>query len=176
MIDIAVAYNRYRFLGNAFLTWIWFVIEKQPHLFQECDPECVGLDIGNRMVLENRWANGVETITIKGDRSGLEEAQLALRKGAAVIDLNLVYKCGELQWQFSLKGESLNFSGIKLPESGSIETSEDLEGAVIEKIYLYEKPFIFIDRLYRHFIQLRLSDQWHQTVSEMKKWIQPASQ
>ena len=173
MIDIAVAYNRYRFLGNTFLTWIWFVIETQPHLFQECDPECTGLDIGNRMVLENRWANGVETITIKGDRSGLEEAQLALRKGAAVIDINLIYKRGELQWQFSLKGESLNFSGIKLPESGSIETSEDLDGVVIEKIYLYEKPFIFIDQLYCRFVQLRLSDKWRQTVSDMKKWIQP---
>ena len=177
MIDIAVAYNRYRFLGNSFLTWIWFVIETDPYQFQKADPDCAGLDIGNRMVLENRWANGKETITIKGDSAGLEEAQLALSKGAAVTDINLVYKSGDLQWHFSLKGESLNFSGLKLPETASIEQSEDseeLEGAVIDKIYLYEKPLDFIDQLYRSFIRQRLSDQWQQTVSEMKKWIQSA--
>jgi hypothetical protein len=178
MIDIAVAYNRYRFLGNSFLTWIWFVIETDPYQFQKADPDCAGLDIGNRMVLENRWANGKETITIKGDSAGLEEAQLALSKGAAVTDINLVYKSGDLQWHFSLKGESLNFSGLKLPETASIEQSEDseeLEGAVIDKIYLYEKPLDFIDQLYRSFIRQRLSDQWQQTESEMKKWIQSAS-
>jgi hypothetical protein len=174
MIDIAVAYNRYRFLGNSFLTWIWFVIETDPHQFQKADPDCAGLEIGNRMVLENRWANGKEVITIKGDSAGLEEAQLALSKGAAVTDINLVYKSGDLQWHFSLKGESLSFSGLKLPETASIEHAEDIEGAVIDKIYLYEKPLEFTDQLYRRFIQLRLSDQWQETVSEMKKWIQSA--
>jgi hypothetical protein len=134
----------------------------------------VGLEIGNRMVLENRWANGMETITIKGDSAGLEEASLALSKGAAVTDINLIYKSGDLQWHFSLKGESLSFAGLKLPETGSIEQSEDLEGAVIDKIYLYEKPFDFIDKLFRRFVRLRLSDQWRQTVSEMKKWIHSA--
>ena len=174
MIDIAVAYNRYRFLGNSFLTWIWFSIETDPYQFQKADPDYAGLEIGNRMVLENRWANGVETITIKGDSAGLEEAQLALSKGAAVTDINLIYKSGDLQWHFSLKGESLGFSGLKLPETVSIEQSEDLEGAVIDKIYLYEKPLGFIDQLYRRFVNLRLSDRWQQTVSEMKKWIQSA--
>lgn len=174
MIDIAVAYNRYRFLGNSFLTWIWFVIETDPYQLQKADPDCAGLEIGNRMVLENRWANGKEIITIKGDSAGLEEAQLALSKGAAVTDINLVYKSGDLQWHFSLKGESLSFAGLKLPETASIEQSEDLEGAVIDKIYLYEKPLEFIDQLYCRFIQLRLSDHWQQTVSEMKKWVQSA--
>jgi hypothetical protein len=174
MIDIAVAYNRYRFLGNAFLTWIWFSIETDPDQFQKADPECCGLEIGNRMVLENRWANGVETISIKGDSAGLEEAQLALSKGAAITDINLIYKSGDLQWHFSLKGESLGFSGLKLPETALVEKSDDLEGAVIDKIYLYGKPLQFIDQLYHRFIDLRLSDRWQQTISEMKKWIQSA--
>ena len=127
------------------------------------------------MVLENRWSNGVETITIKGDSAGLEEAKLALSKGAAVTDINLIYKSGDLQWHFSLKGESLSFSGLKLPETGSIEESDELEATVIDKIYLYEKPFTFIDQLYRLFVQLRLSNRWKQTVSEMKKWVQNTS-
>jgi hypothetical protein len=171
MLDIAVAYNRYRFLGNEFLTWIWYIIENEDHIIGQCDKEALSLTVGNRMVLENRWANGKETISIKGDAVGLEEGLLVLAKGGAVTEINLIYKSGPLQWQFSLKGESLNFSGIKLPEAGAAEQPEDLEGVVLEKLYLYEKPFQFIDALYRRFIVLRLSEEWEKIISAMKQWV-----
>ncbi len=172
MLDIAVAYNRYRFLGNEFLTWIWFIIENDEETIRKCDDEVLSLDVGNRMVLEHRWANGMESVLIKGDAAGLEEGLLALSKGAAVTEINLIYKSGSIQWQFSLKGESLNFSGLKLPETAAGEQSEDMEGMVLEKLYLYEKPFKFVDELYRCFIELRLSPDWQQTISQIKKWIQ----
>lgn len=171
LIDIAVAYNRYRFLGNEFLTWIWFITETDPGTVGACDDDPVELVVGNRMVLENRSANGLETITIKGDTAGLEEALLALQKGASVTDINLIYKSGSLQWQFSLKGESLNFSGLKLPETSAAENAEDLDGLVLDKIYLYEKPILFLERLYRHFLKLRLSDDWPQHNSNIRKWV-----
>ena len=171
MLDIAVAYNRYRFLGNEFLTWVWFTIENDEETIRRCDAEALSLDVGNRMVLEHRWANGMETVSIKGDAAGLEEGLLALSKGASVTEINLIYKSGSLQWQFSLKGESLNFSGLKLPETAAAEQSEDMEGLVLEKLYLYEKPFQFIDELYRLFIEIRVSPQWQATLSKIKKWI-----
>jgi hypothetical protein len=172
MLDIAVAYNRYRFLGNEFLTWIWFIIENDDETIRQCDPDVQSLDVGNRMVLEHRWANGIETVAIKGDAAGLEEGLLALSKGAQVTEINLIYKSGSLQWQFSLKGESLSFSGLKLPETAAAEQSEDMEAIVLEKLYLYEKPFNLMDELYRHFVTLRLSKQWQPTVTGIKKWIQ----
>lgn len=171
MLDIAVAYNRYRFLGNEFLTWIWFSIENEPSALQVLDDDTVELFIGNRLVLENRSGNSVETVTIKGDAAGLEEGLLALKKGAAVIDINLILKCASLEWQFSLKGESLNFSGLKLPETGASEHTEDKEGLVLEKIYLFEKPMLFLDGLYRRFLNLRLSDQWPEKKSALQKWV-----
>jgi hypothetical protein len=172
MIDIAVAYNRYRFLGNEFLTWLWFVIENDMDTLSQCDPDFVDLDVGNRMVLENRLANGKETLTIKGDAAGLEEAVLALNKGALITDLQLLYKSGPLQWSFSIKGESLSLSGMKLPESGPIESSDDVEGIILEKIYLYDKPLDFLDNLYKTFIKLRLSDAWPNTITPaLKKWL-----
>ncbi len=172
MLDIAVAYNRYTFLGNEFLTWIWFVIETDQSIIQQCGEDTLDLSVGNRMVLVNRWANGMETISIKGDAAGLEEGRLSLRKGALVTDINLIYKSGSLQWQFSIKGESLNFSSLKLPETGAAEQQEDMEGLVLDKLYLYEKPFIFIDTLYRKFIEKRLSSDWRETETRMRQWMQ----
>jgi len=175
MLDIAVAYNNYTFLGNEFLTWIWFLIENDDQTIQQCGDDPIDLSVGNRMVLVNRWANGTESITIKGDAVGLEEGLLALSKGAQVTDINLIFKSGSLQWQFSIKGESLNFSGMKLPETAAAEQQEDMDGLVLDKLYLYEKPFQFIDAVYRIFIETRLSDEWQSTKSKMMKWIQSAA-
>ncbi len=171
MLDIAVAYNRYKFLGNEFLTWLWFMIETDQNRLRRYDPDLVSLNIGSRLVLENTRNNAKETITIKGEDANLEEGLLALKKGAVVTEIHLSYKAGAQHWQFSLKGESLNISNLKLPETGPVETPEDLEGAVIEKAYLMEKVIGLVSNLFSHFVKLRVSDEWrNQTVSRIRKW------
>ena len=173
MLDVAVAYNRYQFLGNEFLTWLWFTIDTQPSFFQSLDAAVVSFNIGNRIVLENNINDTSEIITIKGDDAGLEEGLLSLRKGAVVIEMNLVYKAENQEWKFTLKGESLSFSGLKVPETGPIESADEVEGMVLEKIYLYEKAINFINQVYNHFLKLRSSLAWtDSTVSEIKNWIQ----
>jgi len=171
MLDIAVAYNRYKFLGNEFLTWLWFMIETDQNRLRRYDPELVSLKIGSRLVLENTRNNAKETITIKGEDANLEEGLLALKKGAVVTEIHLSYKTGTQHWQFSLKGESLNISNLKLPETGPVETPEDLEGAVIEKAYLVEKVIGLVNNLFSHFVKLRVSNKWRdQTVARIRKW------
>jgi hypothetical protein len=171
MQDIAVAYNRYKFLGNEFLTWLWFIIETDQNRLHQYDPDLLSLNIGNRMVLENTRNNAKETVTIKGQDADLEEGLLALKKGSVVTEIHLSYKAGDQHWQFNLKGESLNISNLKLPETGPVETPEDFEGAVIEKTYLIEKVIGLVNNLFSHFIKLRVSNEWRsQTVSRIRKW------
>lgn len=171
MLDIAVAYNRYRFLGNEFLTWLWYMIENKQDELRPLDRELNSLEIGNRMVLENHNKNTNEKITIKGDNAGLEEGRLALRKGALLTEMNLIYRSGEQKWQFNLKGESLNISGLKTPETARPETKDDIEGFVLEKIYLYDRVIQFIEKLFSLFVRLRLSDQWNGSILQVKSWI-----
>lgn len=172
MLDVSVAYNRYRFLGYEFLTWLWFVIDKDQQTITDCVKEAESLHIGNRIVLENRQNNSLESITIKGDDAGLEEGVLALKKGAVVTEMNLAYSEGDQQWRFTLKGESLGLSGLKTPETGNVETREDLEGAVLEKVYLYDKAVALVDALFKKFIHLRLSEDWNtSSVVNIRKWL-----
>ena len=172
MLDIAVAYNRYTFLGYEFLTWLWFVVEKDQDLLADADPEMTALGIGNRVVLENRIQEAVESITIKGDDAGLEEGLLALRKGAVVTELNLVYRVGEQEWRFTVKGESFHIANLKPPETGAIETKEDIEGFLLEKVYLYEKAVRLMDQLYVLFLRSRLSADWNErALPRLKQWI-----
>jgi hypothetical protein len=173
MLDVAVAYNRYKFLGEEFLTWLWYVIEKDQNLLENFDQEFVALEVGNRIVFENRRKESAERITIKGEGAGLEEGVLALNNGAMVTELNMVYHTAELKWQFTLKGESLNVSGMSLPPTNPPESDEDLEGYVLEKLFLYEKVLDFLKKLYAHFIKLRISNDWQKKeIGNIRKWIQ----
>ena len=55
MLDVAVAYNRYQFLGEEFLTWLWFVIEQDPSILRKADSDLTSFEIGNRIVLEKKY-------------------------------------------------------------------------------------------------------------------------
>lgn len=173
MLDVAVAYNRYQFLGEEFLTWLWFIIEKNQDLMKNFDKDFLALEVGNRIVLDNRRKEAAERLTIKGDDASLEEGIIALKKGALVTELNLVYKSSELTWQFTLKGESLNISSLSIPSTGAAESEEDLEGIVLEKIFLFDKILNILENLFSHFAKLRISDIWQaKELPRIKKWIQ----
>ena len=172
MLDVSVSYNRYRFLGYEYLTWLWFFIENGQDKIKKLEQEPVSLQIGNRIVLENRQKDTVESITIKGDDADLEEGVLALRKGAVVSELNLWYKLSDQEWRFTIKAENLHIASLKCPATGSVESQEDLEGAVLEKVYLCEKAIQLTDNLFKQFITLRVSDGWNKKVIPgIKKWI-----
>ncbi len=176
MLDVAVAYNRFKFLGEEFLTWLWFVIDQDPTVLRKADPDLTSLEIGNRIVLEKRDKKALERITIKGENAGLEEAMLALQKGALVAELNLIYRSAQQKWQFTLKAESLNLSSLKTPKIATPESPEDMESAVLEKIFLYDKILQFLEKLYKTFIKYRLSDRWlKRDVNLIKKWSQSYS-
>ena len=172
MLDVAVAYNRFKFLGNEFLTWLWFVIENDPRHLKNFFPDLASFGIGDRIVLENRNQEAVESITIKGDEANLEEGMVALRKGAVVTELNLHFKSGDQEWGFTIKGESLNLSNLKIPFGGPTETAEEIENTVIEKIYLYEQVIQFVENLFKDFIKQRTSIHWQNKIIPMiRKWI-----
>lgn len=172
MLDISVAYNRYKFVGYEFLTWLWYVIEHDPAQLNNILQENINFTIGNRIMLQNIVNDAVETITIKGDDAGLEEGVLALKKGALVTEIHLRATEEENEWQFTLKGESLNIGNLRLPETGQIENRDDMEGAVLEKFFLYEKIMGWLDTFYVFFVKKRLSPEWNdRDVPQIKKWI-----
>jgi len=172
MLDVSVSYNRFKFLGHEFLTWLWYAVENEPEKTRQAMEQDGVVRLGNRIKLENSRAGQSETITIKGDDAGLEEAMTALRKGAVVTELNLVWDMDGHVWQFTIKGESLHLVNVKTPTTGPQDGDSAMEGKILEKLYLYEKVFHLVERLYRRFLTLRLSTDWEQTVvNNITSWI-----
>ena len=173
MLDVALSYNRYKFLGYEFLTWLWYVIDKQPDIIKKTTGNSGFIEIGNRIVLENKYGENIkEVVTIKGDDAGLEEGMLSLRKGAMVTELNIAYKVGDNTWQFTVKGESFHLTNIKVPEIKEAGEGDDIESNVLERAALCEKIFFLLDQLYNYFVKLRISENWNnRTVPAIKSWI-----
>lgn len=176
MLDIAVAYNKYKFLGNEFLTWLWYVIENEISINEltNIKDKQIILKIGNSIVLENNLGDDAkEKISIKGDDAGLEEGTMALKKGGVVTEMNLNLKIDEAEYRFTIKGESMNITGLKTPPSGKIEGPDEVEGAVLEKIFLCGNVFEIVDALYSSYIKRRISDNWNaEDLAAMRQWVQ----
>ena len=101
---------------------------------------------------------------------------LALKKGAMVSELNLSYESVDKRWGFTVKGESMNISNLKIPDTGPVQTGEDIEGIVLDKAYLFETVTSLLDRLFKDFITLRVSNRWQEEVApSVNKWIHSGS-
>lgn len=175
MLDIATAYNKYKFLGDDFLTWVWFLIETNENLSSLLDSkEMVTLEIGNAIVLENKLGDkSKEKISIKGDQAGLEEGTTALKKGAFVTQINLICKINEDEYKFTIKGESLNLTGLKTPKTDLSKGEDEIEGLVLEKSFFCFKIFEVIDTLFLKYIEKRTSDDWNtKGLQDLKRWIE----
>jgi len=172
MLDVAVSYNRFKFIGHEFLTWLWFMMEERRDELKLNDNYPIYLEIGNGLIVENMTNDAVEKITIKGDDAGLEEGIMALKKGAVVTEVNLICKTDDFDCQFTVKGESLAFSALKVPETVKVKKPEDLEGAALERIFFYENVSELMASLFYRFLKLRLSQTWKtKTVKEIKTWM-----
>jgi len=175
MLDIATGYNKYKFLGNDFLTWLWFIIENEINIKELINSEhkIISFQIGNSIVLENMLGDKLkEKISIKGDEAGLEEGKTALKKGAVVTSINLILNIDEEEYKFSIKGESLNITGFKTPSFKSENNKDDIEGAILEKAFFCEKIYNLIDLLFNKFMEKRSSEAFkNKDIHEIRKWI-----
>lgn len=187
MPPVSEAFEKYQFLGNEFLTWLWFCIENEPNTILDPSGNTVEMMVHKKIVLKKAVGKTV-SITIEKD-SGEEavEGMLALKGGATVTELSLLMHIGETEWTFSLKGGSFQINALKpsveMPDSVSAEQGgpdevddkqrHDFEASVLDRTFLYIQAIDVIDNLFKRYVLLRLSDDWEgQTVPAMKKWIE----
>ena len=175
MLDIATAYNKYKFLGDDYLTWIWFLVENNHNISSIINSkDAVSFEIGNSIMLENNLGDkSKEKITIKGDQAGLEEGITALKKGAFVTQINLICKINEDEYKFTIQGESFNITGLKTPKTDLSKNEDEIEGTVLEKAFFAIKIFEIIDTLFLKYLEQRVSNEWkNEKLQDIKNWIE----
>lgn len=143
--------NNYKHLGNDFLTWLYF----------ETDTMSTEFIQGNKIIL----SKDKESISIKGE-SDLIIGKVALSDGFVVTQMTVDVQ----SYSFSLKGADLCLNGLRMPKVEGDGSKDEIDGMILEKIYLIEEVFRLFDDIFKEYIKIRINN-WPETVQKIKRWI-----
>ena len=160
------------FIGQDFLTWLWFKIETENGTMTTDSGETVLVAMTQRVAVQGGEGETRDTATSSGPHSRLQEARLGLRTGKKVQQARLYIEQDENVWQVQVRAEDFGMSGLKTPKvEVSQDEGEDPDAAFLEKTYLIEKCLQVVDTAFARFIQLRTGPQWPQEVKAVQDWI-----
>ena len=159
------------FLGEEFLSWLWYRLETEGGEFELGDGIVVGVSMDDFIEFAPLDDDETQQTLRKGMPTRSPEARAALRSGHRLKKARLIVAMGELQWNLVLDGSEMGLRSVKLPE--------DDEGAESQQERNRERAANFlliqdlVRRLYRQFLKLRLTpDYLHGPAERQAAWMQ----
>ncbi len=158
-MDILRLINDKLFLGQEFLTWLWYVSEEEAPLAL-ADGRQVDVLLGDRMLLGPALGQEGTRIAVKGREVSLAEARQALKRGKLVESLRLGLSLDGEEYWLSLSAADLCPAALKLPAGAGPEPGDQgQEGHVLERVYLAETALRALEGLFGVFLAGRLADE-----------------
>ncbi len=165
------------FLGQEFLTWLWWRSESdQPLMLDGGRP--LEIIMGDRMVLGPLPGREGARITVRGRESSLAEAREGLRRGKLVESLRLGLELEGQEFWLTLRASDLGLSGLKLPAASPPEPlpgregEPDREGRLLERVALITQVLDAVQQLFVRFLEERLAQSPEGDLArELRAWI-----
>jgi recombination associated protein RdgC len=162
--------------GLDFLSWLWFKSEERGGSILVPGMGDVGLIFVRRLVLFSGEGEYAETVTCQGMHADLREGKAALREGKKIREARLRVDIGTEQWECTLKAETFRYQSMRLPVTMKFSEEDEaagMEGRFLERIHLVEMFLRTVDRIFQHFLELRLSPRWEgEEVPRIQKWLE----
>ncbi|MBI5523703.1 MAG: hypothetical protein HY910_13835 [Desulfarculus sp.] len=173
-MDVLALLNEKVFLGQEFLTWLWYVAEEEGSVQLE-DGRLVDVLLGERLVLGPMQGQEGTRVTVKGREASMAEARQALRRGKLVEGLRLGLTLDGEEYWLNLEAAELAPKALKLPPTapgqGGPEGLEGLEGLVLERISLVDGALRGLEGLLLVFLRQRLaSEQGGELWARLQAW------
>ncbi|MCB2188926.1 MAG: hypothetical protein KQJ78_21100 [Deltaproteobacteria bacterium] len=168
-MDVVEIINQKYFLGQEFLTWLWYFSEEEDFL-ELSTGKRVAVMLGDRLVLGPAQGQEGTRVTVRGQEISLAEAREALRQGKLVESLRLGLAVDGEEYLLNLRAADLGISALKLPPTAGTEEGE--EGQILERVALIEEVTAALDGLFAHFLMLRLADNGGPLAEGMAAWAQ----
>lgn len=169
--DLAFAAER-TFLAQEFLTWLWFRCEVEGGEFDLEETGELSIVVEDALSLSSWEEEGKKSTLRGGTPTTRPEAATALGAGLLLKRAKLLIAIGGREWQCSLDGDSLDLLSVKVPERPEGEEPEEGADLLAEKLALGEELRDAVDELYRHFLSLRLGNDWKKIeVRRMNDWV-----
>lgn len=164
-----------RFLGQEFLTWLWFKSEERGGAVALPDLGDVAVVFEKHMLLEYGEGEFHEKIICQGLQAELNEARTGLRMGKKLEQARIVLGQGDYEWSMTIKASVFDFRSVKVPKTmaGSEESDDPaaVEARLLDKIGLYEQGLRLVDELFRLYLNIRLSPDWDGELTRLRAWV-----
>lgn len=179
-MDLVDLIEEKRFLGQEFLTWLWFKSEERGGtIFLPEAGEEIQVVFEKHMLLEYGEGEARENLICRGLMTELQEARTGLKMGKKLEQARIRLSRGEYEWNLSFKATLMEFRNVKPPRTmATSEESNDpeaVEGRLLEHIGLHEMIVRTMDQIFRMFLLLRIGPGWEQEVERVRSWVQKGS-
>ena len=148
------ATDTYEFLGEEFLTWLWFRLETEGGEFDIGSGRTVAVSLDDLIAFAPSETDETELTLRRGLPSRTREAAAGLRNGLRVRRARLIVALGSQQWQLTLDGGRMCLTGVRLPEDDpeASDAAERSRERAANFLLLQE----IVAQLYREFLRIRL--------------------
>ena len=163
------------FLGQEFLTWLWYKSEERGGSIDLPDIGDLTVVFEKHILLESGDGDSFEKVICQGLQAELKEARTALRMGKKLEQARILLGRGEYEWNLTIKASRFEFKSVKTPktmaDSEETDDPDAVEGRILEKIGLYEEALHLVDELFRLYLKIRLSASWAEELTKVQNWI-----
>ncbi len=167
-----------RFLGQEFLTWLWWKSEERGGVVALPGEGDIVVVFEKHMLLEYGEGDSNESLICRGLQTELQEARTGLVMGKKLEQARIGLAFNDYEWNFTLAAALMEFRNVKLPktgaESGNDNNPEEREGMVLERIFLFEELIRIVLGLYRVFLEIRVSNEWREELLKVREWVHKA--
>ncbi len=165
-----------RFLGQEFLTWLWWKSEERGGSVLLPERGDIIVVFEKHMLLEYGEGESNEKLICSGLQTELQEARTGLLMGKKLEQARIQISYAEQEWNFTLAAALMEFRNVKLPktagtESDVAENPEETEGMVLERIYLFEELVRLVNELFKVFLDVRLGETWRDELQKIRHWV-----
>ena len=162
-----------RFLGQEFLTWLWYKSDERGGTIFLPSAGDILLVFEKHLLLEYGEGESFEKLICQGLQAELQEARTGLAMGKKLEQARILLRRGDYEWKFTLKGSMLEYRSVRLPKTLSqTEESEDaaaVEGMLLDRIGLIEELVRTVDELFRMFLEVRTGNGWSLELDRMRE-------
>ncbi|SME88290.1 hypothetical protein [Pseudobacteriovorax antillogorgiicola] len=166
------------FLGREFLTWLWYLVEKNDSPMHVQSPRTghnylVDIWIDDRLVLESQAAKAHVQTLKGGDPSRSVEAATALLTGKSVKEMRVGFNLDSMgDFTFNLNGSDLAPRTIALPEPPAELSQEEGFSQLSFRLKASQVLVDVIDGLFALFLDERTDETWNDKgLGEIKAWM-----
>ena len=174
-MDLVDIIDEKRFLGQEFLTWLWFKSDERGGTVYLPGTGDVQVVFEKHMLLEYGEGESHEKVICQGLQAELREARTGLVMGKKLEQARILLAWGDHEWRLTLKGSLLEFRSVKPPKSmSSKDESSDpgaIEARLLDRIGMMERAVGAVDGLFHLFLKVRVSRDWPQELTALRAWV-----